>query len=94
MHRFLSKEMNKGQFVKLAVSSGYSNKAGAEEYVKENPKDKYTTDDFIALHNKSMHWSGVSSDLGLRSIYGLNGKTTAKRNGVQGMSGSGQDWRY
>ena len=74
MHRFLSKEMNKEQFVKLAVYSGYGNKAGAEKYVEENHKEEYTTDDFIALHESSMHWTGVSSDLGLRSIYGLSNK--------------------
>ena len=64
-----------------------------EAYVKENPKEEYTTDDFIALHNKSMHWEGCKADKGLIPMYGINGKTTAKRNGASDDYGTGQDWR-
>ena len=87
------RKMNKEEFKKLSVQCGYSNKAAVEAYVKENPKEEYTIDDFIALHNKSMHWEGCKADKGLIPVYGINGKTTAKRNGVAEDYGTGQDWR-
>lgn len=85
--------MNKTEFIRLAVSSGYGTKASAEHYTEEHAKPEYTTDDFIELYHTSMRWSGVSADKGLYSAYGINGKTTAFRNGVCGNSGNGQDWR-
>ena len=86
-------KMNKQEFVKLAVSSGYGTKASAEHYVNQHDKTEYTTDDFICLYHTSMHWSGVKADKGLLPAHGVNGRTTAFRNGVAGNSGSGQDWR-
>lgn len=83
--------MNKQEFVKLAVSSGYGTKSAAEHYAEQHEKPEYTTYDFIELHHTSMRWSGVAADKGLRSVYKLNGKTTAF-NGIRGNSGSGQDW--
>lgn len=93
MHRFLLKKMNKEEFIKLAVSSGYGTKGTAEKYVKENDKQEYTTDDFISMYHQSMHWNGVSADKGLLPVHGVNGRTTAFRNGVEGNSGSRQEWR-
>ena len=85
--------MNKQEFIKLAVSSGYGTQSAAEHYTEKHNKPKYTPDDFIELYHASMRWSGVSADKGLYSAYGINGKTTAFRNGVCGNSGNGQDWR-
>ena len=84
--------MNKQEFIKLAVSSGYGTKSAAERYAETNEKPEYNTDDFIEMYHTSMHWSGVAADKGLRPVYNLNGKTTAF-NGIRGNSGSGQDWR-
>lgn len=79
--------------MELAVKCGYSDKGLAEEYIKENPKTEYTTDDFINLyHMHGLHWKGCATDKGLRPVYGVNGKTTAI-NGIAGNSGPGQDWR-
>ena len=85
--------MNKEEFIHLSVHCGYAKKHVAESYVKENPKEEYTTDDFIAMYNKSKHWEGCRAHKGLLPMYGINGKTTAKRNGVADDYGPGQDWR-
>lgn len=85
--------MNKEEFIKAAELSGYGTKGAAEKYVEDNDKPEYTTDDFIELYHRSMHWYGVASDKGLYPAHGVNGRTTAFRNGIQGTSGSGQDWR-
>ena len=85
--------MNKEEFIRLSVHCGYAKKHVAESYVKENPKEEYTTDDFIAMYNKSKHWEGCRAHKGLLPMYGINGKTTAKRNGVADDYGAGQDWR-
>ena len=53
--------MNKQEFIKLAVSSGYGTKASAEHYVNQHDKTEYTTEDFIELYHTSMHWSGSTS---------------------------------
>ena len=44
--------MNKEEFIKLAVSSGYGNKAAAEHYVNQHGKPEYTTDDFSRLEER------------------------------------------
>lgn len=85
--------MNKQEFIKLAVSSGYGTQSAAEHYIEQHDKTEYTTEDFIELYHTSMHWSGVAADKGLLPAHGVNGRTTAFRNGVGGNSGSGQDWR-
>ena len=85
--------MNKQEFIKLAVSSGYGTKSSAERYTEQHNKPEYTTEDFIELYHTSMQWSGVKADKGLLPAHGVNGRTTAFRNGVSGNSGSGQDWR-
>lgn len=83
--------MNKQEFIKLAVSSGYGTKSAAEHYTEQNDKPEYTTDDFIDMYHTSMHWSDVKADKGLLPAHGVNGKTTAFRNGVAGNYGSGQE---
>lgn len=85
--------MNKQEFIKLVVSSGYGTQSAAEHYIEQHDKTEYTTEDFIELYHTSMHWSGVASDKGLNHVYGLNGRTTAFSNGIRGNSGGGQDWR-
>lgn len=84
--------MKAEEFVKLASKCGYGTKASAKRYVEENPKEDYDTDDFKELYETSMHWQGISGDKGLGYAYGVNGKTTAFRNGICGNSGSRQDW--
>lgn len=37
------------EFADVAVSCGWGNKAAAADYMRENPKDVYTTDDLVAL---------------------------------------------
>ena len=37
------------EFVDAAVSCGWGNKAAVADYLRENPKDVYTTDDLVAL---------------------------------------------
>lgn len=85
--------MTREEFIKLSVSSGYGTQSAAEHYVEIHDKSEYTTDDFIELYHTSMRWSGVNADKGLLPACGVNGRTTAFRNGVGGNSGSGQDWR-
>lgn len=93
MHRIPFEKMNKEEFIKLAISSGYGTRSAAEHYVNQHDKQEYTTDDFIDMYHTSMHWCGVSSDKGLSYAYGVNGRTTAFSNGIVGNSCSGQDWR-
>lgn len=88
--------MKKEEFIKLAQKCGYGSEDRARDYTERNPKTHYGVDDFIKLYHEptdSMHWSGVKSDKGLLPAHGVNGRTTAFRNGVGGNSGSGQDWR-
>lgn len=84
--------MNAEEFVRTVQICGYGTKTGAKKYVELNPKEDYSTDDLIVLHEGSMHWQGVSRDKGLRYAYGTNGKTTAHSNGICGNSGVRQDW--
>lgn len=84
--------MNAEEFVRTVQSCGYGTKNGAKKYIEQNPKEEYSTDDLIALHEGNMHWQGVSEDKGLRYVYGANGRTTAFSNGIAGNSGPGQDW--
>lgn len=41
--------MDKNEFIKLCVSSGYSSKNKATAYVEQNPKSIYTSDDFVEV---------------------------------------------
>ena len=85
--------MNAEEFVRTVQICGYGTKTGAKKYVELNPKEDYSTDDLIVLHEGSMHWQGVSGDKGLRYAYGTNGKTSPHSNGICGNSGVRQDWR-
>lgn len=84
--------MTKEEFIRTAQSSGYSTKTEAKKYVELNPKEDYSMNDLIVLHEGNMHWQGISGDKGLGYAYGVNGKTTAYSNGISGNSGSRQDW--
>ena len=84
--------MTKKEFIKLASKCGYANIDAARKYAEEHPKEAYDTEDFIILHETSMHWSGVQATRGLRYAYGVNGKTTAYSNGICGNSWDRQDW--
>lgn len=84
--------MNAEEFVKTAQNCGYGTKKGAEKYVELNPKEDYSMNDLIVLHEGNMHWQGINADKGLRYAYGANGKTTAYSNGIAGNSGARQDW--
>lgn len=89
------RKMNEIEFIRAAVQSGYANTAAAKAYTERTGKECYSAEDFIDLHQMSMHWQGVSADKGLRSVYGMAAgcRTTAISNGIQGDSGSGQDWK-
>lgn len=71
-----SEEMSAERFIKLCVKCGYGNPDSAGKYVKENPKEFYTTDDFIKLYHKAEHFTGKSV-CGSKEVYGMYGKTTA-----------------
>lgn len=40
--------MNKQEFIKLEVSSGYGTKSAAERYAETHEKPEYTTDDLLS----------------------------------------------
>lgn len=84
--------MNREEFIKLARSSGYGNKESAKKYADRTGREEFTDQDFIELYHESMKWSVCKADKGMRSVYGVNGKTTAMSNGIAGNSGNGQDW--
>ncbi|WP_243273202.1 DNA (cytosine-5-)-methyltransferase [Coprococcus comes] len=79
--------MKKEEFIKLAPKCGYGSEDRARDYTERNPKMHYSVDDFIKLYHEpidSMHWNGIRATKGLYEMYGINGRTTAKRNGVAG----------
>ena len=84
--------MTKEEFIIIAQRCGYGTGKSAKKYVEQNPKDVYSTDDLVALHEGNMHWQEVNAAKGLRYVYGVNGKTTAYSNGISGNSGARQDW--
>lgn len=87
--------MKKEEFIKLAPGCGYGSEERARDYTERNPKMHYGVDDFIKLYHEptdSMHWNGVRATKGLYEMHGINGRTTAKRNGVAGNSSARQDW--
>ena len=87
--------MKKEVFIKLAPKCGYGSEERAREYTVKNPKTHYDVDDFIKLYHDradSMHWNGIRATKGLYEMHGINGRTTAKRNGVAGNSSERQDW--
>lgn len=84
--------MNREEFIKTCVQSGYAGKGAAEEYADISGKDEFTDSDIVELYHMSMRWSGCATDKGLRFVYGANGKTTAMSNGIMGNSNSHTDW--
>lgn len=84
--------MNREEFIKTCVQSGYASKHAAEHYADESGKSEFTDSDIVELYHTSMHWEGCASDKGLRFVYGANGKTTAMSNGIMGNSNSHTDW--
>lgn len=65
------------------------------DYTERNPKMHYSVDDFIKLYHEptdSMHWNGIRATKGLYEMYGINGRTTAMRNGAAGNDSTRQDW--
>lgn len=51
--------MNAEEFVRTVQICGYGTKKGAKKYVELNPKEDYSTDDLIVLHEGSMHWKVI-----------------------------------
>lgn len=84
--------MNKEEFIKAAVLSGYGTQNAARAYTERQKKDEYMDEDFIELYREGKPWAWCEADRGLKSAHGINGKTTAMRNGIMGNSGAGQDW--
>ena len=74
--------MNTEEFIKTVQTCGYGTKTGAKKYVELNPKEDYSMNDLIVLHEGNMHWQGIRGDKGLGYAYGANGKTTAYSNGI------------
>ena len=58
--------MTKEEFITIVQRCGYGTKKSAKKYVEKNPKEEYSTNDLIALHEGNMHWQGVNADKGLR----------------------------
>ena len=85
--------MDAKTFIETIQKSGYGSKKSAETYVDSHQKNDYTTDDIIELYHsyEEVKCTGRYTK-GLRSIYGINGKTTAMSNGIAGNSGNRQDW--
>lgn len=54
--------MTKEEFIRTVQSCGYGTKTGAKKYVELNPKEDYSMNDLIVLHEGNMHWQGVSGD--------------------------------
>lgn len=85
--------MNAKEFIETFQKSGYGSKKSAETYVENHKKSNYTTDDIIELYHSCEEVRNAGRYIkGLRSVYGINGKTTAMSNGIAGNSGSRQDW--
>lgn len=84
--------MNKEEFVKAVVLSGYGSREAAGRYTEQHQKDEYTEQDFVELYHKSMRWDHCNPVKRLRHIHGIDGKTTAMCNGIAGNSGRRQDW--
>ena len=87
-------KMSKSEFVRLSVLSNYGTQSEAEDYVKENPKDIYTIDDFIKLYHENQVEYCNGYHKGLVEAYGINGRTTAMHNGIRGNNSASQDWGY
>lgn len=85
--------MNREEFIKTCVQSCYASKHAAEHYADESGKSEFTDSDIVELYHMSMHWEGCASDKGLRSVFGMHGKTTAMSNGIAGNSSSHTDWK-
>lgn len=86
--------MNREQFIKTCIQSGYAGKQAAEKYADNSGKEEFTDKDIVELYHTSMRWGGCATDKGLRPVFGVNGKTTAMSNGIAESSGSGQDWNF
>lgn len=85
--------MDAKEFIETFQKSGYGSKKSAEAYVECHQKSDYTTDDIIELYHSCEEARSAGRDTkGLRSIYSINGKTTAMSNGIAGNSGNRQDW--
>lgn len=84
--------MTREEFIMISSISGYGSRKAATAYADQHHKEEYTDHDFIELHHRSMRWDGCKADKGLKSVAGINGKTTAMSNGIKGNSGVGQDW--
>ena len=82
--------MTADKFIEACVQSGYGNKAAANKYVKDNPKEEYSDDDFIALYHTSDGWSGVKRMQHLHKIG--NGSWSTCFSGIMGNSSIHQDW--
>ena len=85
--------MDAKEFIETFQKSGYGSKKSAETYVENHKKNNYTIDNIIELyHSYEEVRCTVHGVKGLRSIYGINGKTTAMSNGIAGNSGNRKDW--
>ena len=58
--------MTNEEFITIAQRCGYGTGKSAKKYVEQNPKDVYSTDDLVALHEGNMHWQEVNADKGVK----------------------------
>lgn len=84
--------MDKSEFIRCAELSNYGTRKEAEEYVTANPKENYDINDFIELYHNNQKEYRNGYHKGLHEAYGVNGRTTAMRNGIKGNSSGLQDW--
>ena len=84
--------MDKSKFIRCAELSNFGTKKEAEEYATANPKENYDINDFIELYHNNQKEYRNGYHKGLHEDYGVNGRTTAMRNGIKGNSSGSQDW--
>ena len=51
--------MTKTEFRKACISSGYASSKAVTLYIQQNPKDDYTSDDFIGAYRMEATYSTI-----------------------------------
>lgn len=80
--------MDKGQFVEMAVSMGYSGKKDAMKYAES--KDELSDDDFVKLYRAAA--GKECRSLRGRYVYGANGKSTVSYGTMASNWWDGRAW--
>ena len=80
--------MTDEQFIDTCSNSGYCTKAVARAYVKENPKEEYADEDFMAAYRFKNQWTGGR----VKTMRGAPGGKTTSFGNIRGNSSESQDW--